>query len=181
MRILSVLAGFLLLSAAALVALAAVALDMKPGLWEHSFTIKSESGQIEAAMAEMQRQLEQMPPAQRQMMEQMMAAQGMSLRPGGSSVKACVTAEEIARGELPQQEGCEQQVLEQGRDKLRVRFSCAGNPPTSGEGEVVFHSPTHYTGKAAFETAIDGRSERMTVEQVGKWISADCGAIKPLR
>lgn len=178
MRILSILAGFLLLSAAAM---AAVKLDVKPGLWEHSFTIKSESGQIEAAMAEMQRQLEQMPPAQRQMMEQMMASQGMSLRPGGSSVRACLTAEDIARGELPQQEGCQQQILEQGRDRLRVRFSCAGNPPTSGEGEVVFHNPTHYAGKAVLETAIEGRPERMTVEQVGKWISADCGAIKPLK
>jgi hypothetical protein len=178
MRLLSILAGLLLSSAAAL---AAVALDMKPGLWEHSFTIRSESGQIEAAMAEMQRQLEQMPPAQRQMMEQMMASQGMSLRPGGSSIRACMTAEEIARGQLPQQEGCEQQILEQGRDRLRVRFSCAGNPPTSGEGEVIFHSPTHYTGKAELETAIEGRTERMTIEQTGKWVGADCGAIKPLR
>ena len=36
---------------------------MRPGLWEHAVSFKSQSGQMEAAMAQMQKSLAGMPPA----------------------------------------------------------------------------------------------------------------------
>lgn len=177
MKVLVMVSGVLLLAAVALAA--APPAPLKPGLWEHSFTIKSQSGRVEAAITEMQRQIEQMPPEQRRMMEQMMAGQGMAMRPGGGVVKACLTEAEIARGALPQQEGCRQEVLEQSTERLRLRFVCAGDPPTSGEGEIVFHGPERYSGASTLNTELDGRPEVMTVEQAGRWLSADCGDVKP--
>ncbi len=153
-----------------------------PGLWEHSFTMKSQSGQIESAMSQMQEQLASLPPEQRQMMEQMMAAQGVSMGPSGNTVKVCITEEDAARDEVPQMDGdCSQQVVERSGNTVKVTFSCAGDPPTSGEGEVTFISPKAYTGKAVINTVVDGKPERMNIEQTGKWLSADCGDIKPTR
>ncbi len=155
---------------------------MRPGLWEHSFTMKSQSGQMEKAMSEMQQQLASMPPEQRKKMEQMMAQQGMSMGAGGRSVKMCITKEQAERDELPQQEGrCSQQVVQRTATTMKVKFSCTGNPPTSGESEVTFASPTAYTGKSTVNTTVQGKPERMNMEQSGKWLSADCGSIKPMR
>lgn len=160
----------------------AQAQKMRPGLWEHSFTMKSQSGQMEKAMSEMHQQMAAMPPEQRKMMEQMMAQQGMGVGTPGKSVKVCITKEQAERDEIPQQEGnCTQQVVQRSGNTIKVKFSCAGNPPTSGEGEITFLSPTAYTGKTTVNTTVDGKPERMTMDQTGKWLSGDCGSIKPLR
>lgn len=160
----------------------AQAQKMRPGLWEHSFTMRSQSGQMEKAMSEMQQQMASMPPEQRKMMEQMMAQQGMGMGTSGRSIKVCITKEQAERDEVPQQEGsCTQQVVQRTANTIKVKFSCAGNPPTSGEGEVTFLSPTAYTGKMTVNTMVDGKPERMSMEQSGKWLSGDCGNIKPAR
>jgi hypothetical protein len=155
---------------------------MRPGLWEHSFTMKSQSGQMEQAMKDMQQQMASMPPEQRKMMEQMMAQQGMSMGSQGRSVRMCITKEQAERDEVPQQEGnCTQQVVQRTANTMKVKFSCTGNPPATGESEVTFASPTAYTGKSIVNTTVDGKPERMTMDQSGKWLAADCGNIKPMR
>lgn len=155
---------------------------MRPGLWEHNFTMKSQSGQMEQAMSEMQKHLASMPPEQRKQMEQMMAQQGMSMGANGRSVRMCITKEQAERDEVPQQDGnCKQQVVQRSANTIKVKFTCTGNPPASGESEVTFAGPTAYTGKSVVDTTVDGKPDRMTMEQRGKWISADCGNIKPMQ
>lgn len=51
----------------------------------------------------------------------------------------------------------------------------------SGEGEVVLLNPKAYTGKATINTEVEGKPERMDISQAGKWLSDDCGNIKPSR
>ena len=155
---------------------------MRPGLWEHSFTVKSQSGQMEKAMADMQQQMASMPPEQRKMMEDMMAKQGMSMGSQGRSVRMCITKEQAERDELPQQDGsCTQQIVQRTSNMIKVKFTCTGQPPASGESEVTFSGPTSYTGKSIVNTTVEGRPERMTMDQTGKWLSADCGNVKPRR
>jgi hypothetical protein len=155
-------------------------MQMRPGLWENHFTVKSQSGDIERSLRQMQEQLASLPPEQRQMMEQMMADQGMQIGAGGQSVKVCISKEQAERGMVPQQEGnCRQDLIERTRTTLKYRFSCSGNPPSSGEGEVTIISPTAYSGKAIVNTMVQGKPEHMTMEQTGKWISSDCGNLKP--
>lgn len=154
--------------------------EMRPGLWEHSFTIQSQSGEMERALREMQQQLESMPPEQRKMMEQMMTAQGVQMGAGGQSIRVCISKEQAARGMVPQQDGnCRQEIVERRGNTIKFTFQCAGNPPSSGEGEVTFTSPTSYSGKSTFNTTVNGQAERMLMEQSGKWLSYDCGNLKP--
>ncbi|HET7595474.1 MAG TPA: DUF3617 domain-containing protein [Burkholderiales bacterium] len=154
---------------------------MRPGLWEHSFTMKSQSGEMERSMADMHKQLASMPPEQRKQVEQMMAQQGMSMGANGRSVRMCITKEQAERDEFPQQEGnCTQQVMQRTGNTIKVKFSCTGSPPTSGESEVTMASPTAYTGKSVVNTVVQGKPERMTMDQSGKWLAADCGNVKPM-
>ena len=85
----------------ALLATSANAQKITPGLWEHSVTMKSRGGEMEAAMAQMQEQLARMTPEQRKQMEAMMGGQGMGMMAGKpTTVRTCITAEQAARDEI---------------------------------------------------------------------------------
>ena len=159
---------------------------MRPGLWENSISMKSQSGQMEAAMAQAQKAMASMPPAQRKQMEQMMAAQGLNISSGpqGHSIKVCITPEQAAMDHIPQQDGCTQKMQRVDANTMKMSFSCKGGqgePPTSGEGTVHFQSPSAYTGQFKIKTpGINGKPEQIDMAQSGKWLSDNCGAIKPV-
>ncbi|WP_418317269.1 DUF3617 domain-containing protein [Piscinibacter sakaiensis] len=152
-------------------------MQLRPGLWEHRMTVK-DGGQVAAAMAQMQQQLATMPADQRKMIEKMMADKGVGIGPSGNTVKVCMTKEDVERDSLPPQEGCTQNVKRSG-NTWQVSFQCKGNPPSSGEGSVRMLSPTAYDGEFTLNTVVDGKPERMQMTQQGKWLAAECGAIKP--
>ncbi|MES2422863.1 MAG: DUF3617 domain-containing protein [Pseudomonadota bacterium] len=157
---------------------------IRPGLWEQGVTMKSQSGQMESAMAQMQQSLASMPPEQRKMMEQMMAQQGLGMGPKGNTVRICISQEQAELDRLPQEPGCTQTVQRTGPNTLKVAFSCKGskdNPPSSGEGSMTLRSPTAYEGQFRIKTMANGKPEQLDMQQSGKWLSADCGAIKPVR
>ena len=179
----------LIVSTAALALLAGMAggasaqQKMRPGLWEHSVNMKSQSGQMEAAMAEMQKSLASMPPEQRKQMEQMMAQQGVGMGPKGQTVKVCITKEQADLDNVPQQEGCTQKVQRVDASTMKVAFACKGGqgqPPSSGEGTISMQGPTAYTGQFKFKTQNQGKPEQIDMAQSGKWLSDNCGAIKPM-
>lgn len=158
---------------------------MRPGLWEHSVTMKSQSGQMEAALAEAQKAMANMAPAQRKQMEQMMAAQGLNIGSGPqgqTTVKVCITPEQAAIDQIPQQDGCTQKVQRTDASTMQVSFSCKGESsegPTSGEGIVHFQGSTGYSGNFKIKTKQNGKPEQIDMAQTGRWLSNDCGAIKP--
>ncbi|MEZ4599583.1 MAG: DUF3617 domain-containing protein [Syntrophotaleaceae bacterium] len=157
-------------------------MKMRPGLWEHSFTVKTQGGEMEQAMAQMQKELAGMPPEQRKMVEQMMAAQGVGVGPNGTSVKVCITKEMSEQDYVPQKDGdCRQQVVGRTGNRMKFKFNCAGNPPTSGEGEITMSNPKNFTGKATINTKVEGKPERIEMTQAGQWLSDDCGKVKPPR
>ncbi len=158
----------------------AVAQTQVPGLWEHSFKMKSQDGELEKGMAEMQKQMAAMPPAERKQIEQMMASRGMSMGSQGTAVKVCVTKEDVARKAEPQfREGCTQQVVQRSASSMKVKFECSQPRPMSGEGEMTFISDKAYTGKSTMTSQADGKAQQMTMEMAGKWLAADCGDVKP--
>ena len=164
----------------------AAAQKLAPGLWEHSVTMKTASGRMEAGMARMQQQLAAMPPEQRKQMEAMMAAQGMGMGAMGGGagkpmvVKLCLTPEQAARDEMPQSDGqCKQISQERSGKTLRFKFACTGERPTTGEGQYTLDSDKAHHGRTVISTMAEGKPERMEMEHGGRWLSADCRAIKP--
>ena len=159
---------------------------LTPGLWEHQSTVKSGSGQMEAGMAEMKAELARMPPEQRKQMEQAMAAQGVSMGAGpgaGTSMRICLSPEQAARDEMPMSDDkCKTTRQSRSGNTFKFAMECAGPPKSSGEGEFTMVNPKETTGKMKFVTATrSGPPETMEMQQRGRWISADCGLLKPLR
>ncbi len=156
---------------------------MKPGLWEMQTKMQSSSGEIDKAMAEMQQQMASMTPEQRKMMQDMLGKQGVGIGaggPGSMTVKICMTQEMIERNELPSQPGdCKNTVSPRSGNKMKFAFSCT-KPVSSGEGEVTFTGAQTYTSKMTVNTTTAGKTERMTMESQGKWLSAECAPVRPL-
>jgi hypothetical protein len=166
----------------ALASLAVHAQSTRAGLWEMNSKMGG-NPEMDAAMAQMQKQMAAMPPEQRKMMEEMMAKQGVSLSPaagGGVAIKTCVTPEMAAKQELPTQtEGeCTTTVTSRSASVMKMNFVCK-NPPSSGEGTYTFSGDTAFTMKMLVKTTRNGKPETTTIDGGGKWLSADCGNIKP--
>lgn len=170
-----------------LAALPAAAQTMKPGLWEVTSKMGGDQGaKMAAAQEQMQKQMASMPPEQRKQMEKMMAQHGVAMAPGaapggGMASRVCISKEMAARNEPPAQQGdCRHEQMQKSGNTTKFRFTCS-KPPSSGEGEVVMHGPEAYTMKMKTITQHQGKSENMSMETSGKWLSNDCGSLKPVK
>jgi hypothetical protein len=155
---------------------------MKPGLWE--ITQRPElDPQRRAQMEKAQQAMANMPAAQRQQMEQMMAQRGLSLQMNGGTItlKTCVTAEQAARHQTPVGDGkqrCSQEVRRSG-NVIHTQFAC---PESGTEGEAV----TTLSGAEGFASTVTmrqmrkGKQETSRISGSGRWLGSDCGAIKPM-
>lgn len=159
---------------------------MKPGLWEINNKMSSSSGAMNNEMAAMQKELASMPPDQRKMMEGMMAKQGAGMGMGASAgalnttVKVCMTPEMVERNEVATQQGdCKHKHAPRSGNTMKFSFVCS-KPPSSGEGQVNFVSPQAYTMKMTFNSTAKGKPESMNMETSGKFLSSECGSIKPM-
>lgn len=156
--------------------------ELKPGLWAVKNKVSAPGGQMGAAQAELQQQLAAMPPEQRKMMEDMMASQGLKMGAAGPlemTGRICMTQDMIDQHELPVQEGrCKTTLHSRTGNDMKMSFTCA-DPPASGEGQYTIVSSEAYTMKMALKTSIAGKPETVTLDATGKWLGADCGAVKP--
>jgi Protein of unknown function (DUF3617) len=180
-----------------------IKLDMQPGLWENSFKMTGESSkelqsiqndQMKKAMEEMKKQLANMPPEQRKQVEAMMAQSGVKIdgdsikmqndavkiSSEGTQVKQCITQAEIDRGDFPDDdENCKSTLSQISKNHFKATHKCVGENPSHGESEVVFDSNRYYSGKGVMTQTVDGKPHTLEIEMEGKWISSDCGDIKP--
>ena len=143
--------------------------------------MKSDDGAIENAMAEMQKQMAAMTPEQRKQMEAAMAGRGVKMGPtGGGSVKVCVTPEEAAKPpEMRSNAGqCTQKNMQRSGNTIKFKYECT-QPPSAGEGEMTFVSDKAYSGKTVMSSLDANKPRQTTLEMQGKWLSADCGDVKP--
>ena len=169
--------------AAALVLAAAPALaqQFKPGLWETSNKIGAGSAPLQGLMEMAQQQLAGMNPDQRARIDGMMARQGVVIGKDGVVAKMCITPQMAARQQLPiQQHGkCDYQHAKPVGNSMAFSFSCT-DPQAAGEGNATFSSPTAYSATMRVTTNATGASETVNIDSAGRWLGADCGAVKPL-
>lgn len=161
----------LFLSLCLLPALAS-ALEIQPGLWEISSKHLQADGQEAPGMQQMLEQMKDLPPEQRQMMEQMLAQQGVQL--GDKGVRICMSAAQIQAQQIPLQDpdsGCSNEITERSADLWKFRFTC---PDGQGEGETRFLSDKEFTTQV--NGTYDGKSSSM--QSHATWIAADCGELQ---
>ena len=187
MKFLAITALGALAACALLASSPAVAQKLAPGLWEHSMTVKSSDPRMAEGMARMQKEMANLSPQQRQQMEAMMAAQGISMGVGAGAggpaitAKVCLTPEQAARDEMPPPADgdCKHTSMQRSGNTLRVKFACTGKRPATGDGEYTLESPKAHRGRTTVEAVEGGKTVRMDMNHTGRWLSADCGAVKP--
>ena len=159
----------------------ASAQQLQPGLWDMTSKMSSSNSEMQRAMALAQAQMANLPPEQRKMMEEMMNKQGVGMSPGGgTAVRICLTREMVERDSIPGQQGnCQTTSSPRVGNTMKVSFSCT-NPSSSGDGTVTFLSPSAYTSRVNVRSVQGGKTETLNIESSGQWVSADCGAIKPI-
>jgi len=164
--------------AGALFAVSAFAGDMKPGLWEVSTQ--------NSALSEMEQQMANMSPAERQQMEAIMAQQGIKIGGGRITSKVCITPEMANRSSEDMAKRAAKSLQEDGNCTVKVSpragktvtssFNCTGKEPISGKSEMTYHSDTSYSMK--MRTVHAGQNTDM--QSSGRWLGADCGNVKPM-
>ncbi len=163
----------------------AQAQSTKPGLWEINQKMGG-SAEMDQAMAQMQKQMAGMSPAEKKMMQDMLGKQGMTMPApgagGGMAMKVCITPEMAAKQDMPvQTEGdCTTTITSRSANTLKMNFVCR-NPPSTGEGTYTFSGDTAYTMKMQMKTTQQGKPVSTTLDGQGKWLSASCGTVKPLK
>lgn len=162
---------------------AANAENIKPGLWEITNQIQGGASDAANTMARMQKEMASMPPEQRKMMEDMLSKQGMQLSTapgGGMALKICMTQDMIDRNEVTGQQGdCQHTSSARSGNSMKFSFVCT-KPPSSGEGEVTFTSPEAYNTRVSVTSTARGKPEKIDMKTSGRWLSKDCGNVKPM-
>ena len=162
-------------------ALPAFAQNMKAGLWE--ITQKPElAPEQQAKMEAAQKQMANMPPEQRAMIEKMMASHGvqMSMSGGNITIKSCLSEEQAKRNAPPVTDGkskCTHDVQRSG-NVIHTHFVC---PESSSEGDSdVTLTNDGFTSKTRITHQRNGKPETISISGSARWLGSDCGGLKPM-
>lgn len=122
--------------------------------------------------------LEGMPPEQRAKIE---AALQNQTKPHVS--KSCLTEEQLKRGftlgDKESLKSCKKTVLKSTATVLDMRIECTGERTTIGT--IHYEAVDSATMNATIDLVMSNGKQNMTMKNDlhGKWLSADCGDVKP--
>ena len=154
--------------------------DGRPGLWETTSTM--EISGMPAMPAMDPETLKNMPPEARAQMEAMMKGRGMG-SPRTQTVKSCMTKESFNKGFAVQdQNTCTRKVVSSTGSKMEIHMDCTqGKSKTTGDMTMERVDSEHAKGTMVMKTSEGGeRSMDMKMSFSTKWLSSDCGDVKPV-
>ena len=144
---------------------------LKPGLWE----MQIKNAEMEAALKQMQQQMAAMPAEQRAQMEKMMSQKGAAMGTGGA-MRVCHSADSLKqRGPVNEEPGCTTRT-QWAASGGTFEMTCTDGRKGKGEFSMI--------GSDAYRSSFEMTDPKMPgkpfkMEQTGRWISADCGNLKP--
>jgi hypothetical protein len=150
-------------------------LNVKPGLWESTRTIKR-AGELPIP-AEM---LNRLTPEQRARMEERMKANSTA-HTNTTTEKHCVTKEDLERDRLKLAEAreCTTTVLNSTSTSVKAKLVCdIEGMHATGTLELSAVDPEHVNGSS--QSTINGDGHTMNVEGTwtSKWLGSSCGNVK---
>jgi hypothetical protein len=170
---------------AALAALCLLAADAiqpikaKLGVWEITSTTQmSGMPQAGAAPSIPADKLAQLPPAQRAQIEAMMKQRAGA--PTTRTQQTCVTQEKLNKGAFSEEKpSCQRSILNSTSKSFEMHEVCTdadGSRTADAKYEITGDNNMKATVKVAAVRA--GHTMNINMDLTGKWLSADCGAIK---
>ena len=147
---------------------------IKPGLWQ----VRSERETNGQKAPDMSERLKNMPPERRAQVEAMMKERGVDA--SGNIAKVCQTREMLDSKHFANSvPDCKTTFSSRTNSSWKSHTSCAQNHIES-DAEMIFSDPENYTVKIASTTQSGGQTKKTHMTMTGKWLSAECGDVKPL-
>jgi uncharacterized cupredoxin-like copper-binding protein len=149
------------------------ALNVKLGLWEMAMDSATAGAAMPPGV-----DLSKLTPEQQAMMAQAMRGRGVTMGPGGVTIKTCLTKEGLASGQIKanrQGQDCKDKITKSTATTLDITETCTSNsqPP------VVTTSQVHVEALSQTSVKITHTQEgQPATTMTGKWLAADCGDIK---
>ena len=158
-------------------------IDIKTGLWENTLSTEIAAMPAMPAMPAISEEtLAKMPPAQRAQVEQMMKGRGSAGSPRATTTKSCITRETLSKPLYNSTDKtCNAKLVGATANMQNVHIVCApGGTKTEGDMTIERIDPEHVKGTMVMtSTGEAGRSMDMKMTMNDKWISSDCGDVKP--
>lgn len=160
-----------ILSLTTVLASPAFAANMEAGLWK----VTTESAAAKS--------LPKMPAAQIEQMRKM-GIDLSKLQSGTISNKVCITPEMAAKNEISKmnqkESGCEIKNQQQHGNTYTMNMVCDGRVKGKGVSTTTFSSKKSFSSRTQFNGNVNGMPIHDDANSSGKWLSADCGSVKPI-
>jgi len=161
---------------AALSAQAQAAPPIKPGLWE----LRMEHDVNGQKAPDMSDALKNLSPEARQQVEAAMKKRGVGMGTEGIN-KVCYSKETIEQNRWAEQRSsCKTTFSSRTAASWKWHSSCPQYGSES-DGEATFSSPENYVIKTSSVSKMGDASRTSHMTITGKWLSSDCGDLKPLQ
>lgn len=152
---------------------AQAAFQLKAGLWEVE-SKNSMNGKSVDPQAQLKEMMKSMPAAQRTQMEKMLASKGVGMG-SGKGMRICHTDKTMSDESLvsSKEDDCKIKNKKELSDGMRFDIDCK-----RGSGTAEYHriDDSNYSGWNEFQT----KEGKMRMDFKGKYISKDCGSVKPI-
>jgi hypothetical protein len=148
--------------------------DIKPGLWE----VQHKTVMDGQALPDMNEILAKVPPEMRGQVQAMMAKNGAGMTDKGLTI--CITPEQITKqqyGNDPKSQ-CQLSDMKHEDNVTHMKMQCS-KPKGEGETTVTRLSPEAWTSVSRMTMEEKGTPHTMNSESTAKWLSTDCGDVKP--
>jgi hypothetical protein len=166
-----------------------IKIDVKPGLWENTATTTMSGMQMPPGRAMPQitpEQLAQMPPDARARIESMM--KGGAGAPQTTTTKSCITSAQLTRPLIDSSDkSCGYKLTGSSSSTQNIHVECnKGNVKIAGDVVLNRVDSEHMKGDVNMKTTGDsstagsmGQNMTLKVSYNAKWLTADCGDVKP--
>jgi hypothetical protein len=153
---------------------------MKPGLWQINHQGDMNIGGTEMKIPDtnqMQAMMQTLSPEMRAKMESYMR-KNTAVAPSEGGLKACISPEQAARNDFPTspQTSCKVMGNKRVGNTISVQLHC---PQGDMDSTVTLHNPESWSGVTKGHMQRGTETYSMNMQAEGKWISADCGNLKP--
>ncbi|WP_413942774.1 DUF3617 domain-containing protein [Bdellovibrio sp. HCB-162] len=157
-------------------AMPSMAFDIKPGLWEVSTVVTYDGKQFDP-QAELKKAMANMPPEYKKKMEAAMKNSGAMGNFTENGFKVCYTKDMLDNPKkvMDAAKKCKMNLKTQSSTKLTGTFDCPEDK-TSGTFDWTVKNQNQYEGVMTGKTK-DGKSS--LIRQNAKFVSVDCGSVKP--
>lgn len=154
------------------------ALNLKSGLWELHAKMSAD-GKVNDANARLEKMFAGMPPEKRKMMQEMMAKHGVGVGQNGAHrfcfSDAMIRQPESLAGSSEAAKDCSSKVVKSTGSSVELEFRCQSG--RSGKASWTASNKESFTSVVEMKSK-EGKTSR--IEQTGKFVSANCGDVKPI-